>query len=361
MEIFNSARAHFPKWIENSVYGYELLRSLTFLGQSLTLPMFEFLLTGQTQRPINREAAKRMGVAYKDLIKLLKEDSANIAKGLYPVDVLLPESPKDFLLRYPQIIVDGVKISRRRLSHKAHDFEPEAKQYFPDVPEYFQRNFHYQSGGYLTDKSAELYEHQVEILFAGAADAMRRLLLRPLREHFPYSQGEGLHFLEVAAGTGRLSRFVKLAFPKAKLTILDLSYPYLKKAQENLQGFKKINYVQGDAANLPFKSDQFDAVFSCFLFHELPLDVRRQVLSEGFRVLRPGGFYGLVDSIQNADNKTLTWALDDFPKAFHEPFYKNYQMNPMEGLLQAAELQSVQNHLGFFSKVVHGVKAETEA
>ena len=34
-------------------------------------------------------------------------------------------------------------------------------------PRYFLQNFHYQSGGYLTDESAALYDHQVEVLFVG--------------------------------------------------------------------------------------------------------------------------------------------------------------------------------------------------
>ncbi len=350
------AQTYFPALTEKSVYGYELLRSFTFLGQSLSLPLFELLFIGKTERPLNKEAFAKLRIVYADLLKLLQKDSANIANGIYPADVLIPESPQTFFLRYPRIIMDGIQVSKRRLSKTAHDFETEAQQYFADVPDYFQRNFHYQSGGYLTEKSAELYEHQVEILFAGAADAMRRLILAPMKEHFSNTPQESLHFLELAAGTGRLSRFVKLTFPKAKITVLDLSHPYLKKAQKNLEGFNKINFVQGDAANLPFKDNQFDCVYSCFLFHELPMPVRKQVISEGLRVLKTDGFYGLVDSIQQSDKKDLTWALEDFPKSFHEPFYKNYLINPMEGLLEAAGFKNLQRDTGFLSKVVTGIK-----
>lgn len=341
--------------LRSGIFGFEMLRSMTFLSQNLAL----FALSEKPRDRDQKDFAKNLKMLLADLSELLKKDAQNIADGIYPASVLMTESPKTFLKRYPQILWDAFSVSKRRLLKQAHDFSPEAHEYLREVPEYFRRNYHFQTGGYLTQKSAELYEHQVEILFSGAADAMRRLLLPPLKSTFPHSQGEGLHFLEVAAGTGRLTRFVKQTFPKAKITVMDVSHPYLKKAQENLAGFTKVGFVQGDAAELPFKEQQFDAVFSCFLFHELPLEVRRQVIAEAHRVLRPGGFFGLVDSVQTNDKLNFEWALKQFPVDFHEPFYKNYLQNPMEGLLLHQGFQNLQTDIGFFSKAVSGLKPQT--
>lgn len=334
--------------------GYSLLRTTHFTLQQMSLPIFEFLSTGNLQRK-PKEYTQNLKKILPELYELLKKDADNIAKGLYPVEVLMPEAPAKHFLRYPQIIFDGYFISKRRQAKKNHDFNNEAQEFLKDVPEYYQRNFHFQTGGYLTQKSAELYEHQVEILFAGAADAMRRLIIPMLKEKFP-GDGEGLHFLEVAAGTGRLTKFMKLAFPKARITVMDLSYPYLQKAQENLAGMNRLNFMQGPAENLPFSENSFDAVYSCFLFHELPIEVRRQVLEEGLRVLKQGGFYGFVDSIQKEDAKDFEWALENFPVDFHEPFYKNYTLNPMEGLMLNTGFKDVKSVRGFFSKAVLGQK-----
>lgn len=337
-----------------AIYGFALVRALTFLSQNLLL-----VLLAEKYRVRRPEFAKNLKDIFKDIAELLKQDAENISQGIYPVSVLKPEPWKNVFKRYPEIILDSMAVRARRKNKKSHEFNQEAEQYLRDVPDYFRRNFHFQTGGYLTKKSAHLYEHQVEILFSGAADAMRRLLLPPLKEHFPNSQGEGLHFLEVAAGTGRLSKFVKLTFPKAKITVLDLSHPYLKKAQENLAEFSKMDFVQGDAAALPFKDQQFDAIFSCFLFHELPYEERKKAISEAVRTLRAGGFYGLVDSLQNEDKSEFDWALQQFPVDFHEPFYKNYLQNPMEGLLKEAGFQNVQRKVGFFSKAVFGKRLDT--
>ena len=47
------------------------------------------------------------------------------------------------------------------------------------MPEYYAQDFHFQTGGYLTEDSARLYDVQVETLFMGAAGPMRRTALAP--------------------------------------------------------------------------------------------------------------------------------------------------------------------------------------
>ncbi|ASD63423.1 ubiquinone/menaquinone biosynthesis protein [Bdellovibrio bacteriovorus] len=330
--------------------GYSLARSAGFAAQQWTLPFFEFVTTGARKSHKAMDPHK-LRLAYKELFRLLKKDSENIAQGIYPVEVLKPETVTRHFMRYPRIIYDGYSIAKRRKDKSAHDFDAEAENFMKDLPEYYQRNFHFQTGGYLTRESAELYEHQVEILFSGSADAMRRLII-PLAKQVHPGDGAGLHFLEVGAGTGRLTRFMKLAYPKAKITVLDLSYPYLKKAQDNLHEFDRLDFVQGAAEDLPFSDAKFDFVYSCFLFHELPHEIRRQVIREGYRVLKGGGCYGLVDSLQAEDTHDFEWALEQFPVDFHEPFYKNYTQNPMEGLLLAAGFEGLHKDQGFFAKAL---------
>ena len=69
-------------------------------------------------------------------------------------------------------------VNRRREAGDGQEvFNPDLRGRYP---RYFLQNFHYQSGGYLTDESAALYDHQVEVLFVGGADAMRRQCLGAL-------------------------------------------------------------------------------------------------------------------------------------------------------------------------------------
>lgn len=247
-------------------------------------------------------------------------------------------------------------MARRRKNHKAHEFSKEARDLLADLPEYYQRNFHYQGDGYLSPLSAELYDHQVDVLFAGSTDAMRRLVLAPMKAHFGGSDGEGLKFLEVGSGTGRSTEFVRLAFPKAKIVSVDLSAPYLKRAQERLRKYPRHDFVEADAAHLPFLEDSFDAVYSVFMFHELPIDARKAVLREAYRVAKAGAFVGMIDSLQTGDVPAFDSALEQFPKDFHEPFYKNYSKHPMEDLFSEAGFIEIDTGTGFFAKLVTAKK-----
>jgi ubiquinone/menaquinone biosynthesis C-methylase UbiE len=339
-------------WVQ-PIEAFALARSAVFQVEGLMGPLIEFLST-RARPALPSDNPEMFTYAQSALKELLKQDSQRIADGVYPLEVLMPENPLRHLQRFPKIFFDAVAISRRRKSHSARGFSKEANELLSEMPKYYQQNFHYQSDGYLSERSAELYEHQVDILFAGASDAMRRLIVVALREKFGNVSGEGLSFLELGAGTGRATKFVRLAFPKAKIVALDLSGPYLKLAQKNLKPYQRHDFVEGNAENLPFKDHSFDAVFSVFLFHELPRAVRETIVKESVRVLKPQAFFGMVDSLQLGDVAKLDSALLQFPVLFHEPFYKNYLQHPVRDLFSTSGLKDVKEERGFFSKVVYG-------
>jgi ubiquinone/menaquinone biosynthesis C-methylase UbiE len=346
--------------LEKFSYALSATRSAGYLIQNISLPFVEMLATRHL-RARDPEFKSHIKVIIKELDMLLKRDVNNIAQGIYPFEVLATLSPLSSLGKYAQVVEDAFGIARRKNARQTKEFSSEAQGFMDDVPEYYQRNFHFQTNGYLSEKSAKLYEYQVEILFGGAANPMRRLLIPSLRKFVAERSGDkidgaGMHFLEIGAGTGALTKFVKMTFPQARVTVLDLSDPYLGIARENLKKFSKLNFVQGEAENLPFPNENFDGIYSCFLFHELPLEVRKKVIAEGLRVLKPEGYFGMVDSIQTGDNMDLDWAIQRFPIDFHEPFFKNYIDTPMEDLLSTCGVKNVENDQGFFSKAVFGTK-----
>ena len=342
--------------VESSLYAYSVLRSLVYSIEGFTLPAVAAAVERKRPR-FPTDDPKMFNAARTALDDLLRQDAHRIVEGIYPVEVLKPENPLKHLKRFGPLLMEGLRLAGRRKERKSHEFSEEAKDLLNDVPEYYRRNFHFQGDGYLSRESAELYEHQVEVLFAGAADAMRRLIIAPMKKKFGNVSGEGLTFLEIGSGTGRATRFVRLAFPRAKIVSLDLSAPYVKKAQESLRAFARHDFVEGDAAHMPFLNETFDAVFSVFVFHELPRTERKAVMEESLRVLKPGGFIGAVDSLQLGDNADFDGALEQFPRDFHEPFYTDYIKNPTEALFAELGLEGIETALGFFSKAVSARKA----
>lgn len=341
--------------VEYPIMAYSLARSLGFTIENRLLYTLASVLPGKQPRPPKPDRAS-INLIQRELNRLFQEDSARIAEGMYPASVLAPEAPWKHLARIPKLAADGVRMGIRRARGKTTSFTDEARDFLSELPRYYRRNFHYQTDGYLSEESAELYEHQVEILFAGSADAMRRLVIPRFKKHFGNTDGKGLAFLEVGAGTGRSTRFMRLAFPKARIVATDLSDPYLKVAQRKLADLQRIDFLQADGAKLPFSDAHFDGAYSVFLFHELPLDARRGVLQEMIRVLKPGGCLGIVDSLQIGDLPELDPFLEIFPQDFHEPFFRNYIENKLEALFEAAGLGSIESGTGFFSKAISATK-----
>lgn len=338
-------------YVQYLSYSFSVARSANFTAQGSVLPWLDLLVTGQ-KRLAPKNFIQHLKEALPKIDQLLWQDSQNIAKGYYPLDVLKPEAPHRHLSRIPKVVLEAIKSAKRRKNNVTADFKNDSQKVHQETPDYYNRNFHFQNSGYLSDDSSELYEHQVEMLFSGTANPMRRIIIPEIKNRLSSDDGLGLNFLEIGCGNGTLTKFMALAFPKAKITCVDLSPYYLKTAQEKLKNFSRINYLEANAEALPFKDSGYDLVYSCYLFHELPRDVRENVMRESLRVLKSNGYIATLDSLQLGDDEALDWALHQFPIDFHEPFYKNYIQHNLEELFNKIGLKDVSTQLGFLSKSV---------
>ena len=102
---------------------------------------------------------------------------------------------------------------------------------------------------------------------------------------------------------------------------------------------------------MPFAAGEFDIVSCLYLFHELPARVRRAVVAEIARVLKPGGTLIFVDSLQTGDEPDYDALLDYFPVAFYEPYYASYLSEDLDRLIRPG-FTPEERSLAYFSKVV---------
>jgi ubiquinone/menaquinone biosynthesis C-methylase UbiE len=259
---------------------------------------------------------------FADMGALLQRDLANVEAGIYPLPADHDGSWPTLLGRSRLFFEDLPDIHRRRENGAANEVLTEETR--RKRPRYYLQNFHFQSGGWLTEESARRYDTQVEVLFNGTANATRRQALPPLHEVFSGRDQRQLKLLDVGCGTGRFLDFVKQSWPRLCAVGLDMSEAYVGEARRQLRRWSRIGLIVGNGERLPVPDASQDAVTSIFVFHELPPAVRRAVLGEFARVLKPGGRLVLIDSLQRGDEPDYDGLLELFPQNFHEPYYASY-------------------------------------
>jgi ubiquinone/menaquinone biosynthesis C-methylase UbiE len=281
---------------------------------------------------------------------LLDADLAHVEAGDYPRALLFQLPVADYARRLPELARDVPKSASRARRGDFRDL-PEGVDR-ARFPAYFRRTFHWQTDGYLSPRSARLYDVGVELLFMGTADIMRRQLIPHITR---FVRAEGLsapRILDVACGTGRFLKQLAVALPGARLSGLDLSPAYVDAARALLAPVGEVALVADDAAQMPWRDGLFDVLTSVYLFHELPRAVRRTVLREMFRVVRPGGLVAIEDSAQPFENPALESVLARFPVDFHEPFYADYLRDDLAEAMREVGFEVRAVERAFLAKVV---------
>lgn len=113
---------------------------------------------------------------------------------------------------------------------------------------------------------------------------------------------DGGKILDVGCGSGALSIACAKRNPSASVVGVDRwgkEYPgYGKSVCEKnaeAEGVQNAVFLCGTALKLDFPDDSFDAVTSNYVYHNIPVKNKRQLLLETLRVLKKGGVFAIHD------------------------------------------------------------------
>lgn len=282
--------------------------------------------------------------------KLLEQDIKNVEEGLYPRELLFQIPLFFYISLLPEVTFELFKMFINLVNNRYKALPPEVN--LENYPAYYRRNFHWQSDGYFSYQSAKLYDGVVEMLFLGTADIMRRQVIPPISRFLKGKEKENVKLLDVACGTGRILKQIHLAHPKIKLFGLDISPYYINFARDFLKDLPNVSLINENAENIPFQDEYFDIITCVYLFHELPRNIRKEILSQIYRVLKPGGLLVIEDSAQLSESMDIEQYIDRFMLEFHEPFYKDYINNDLAELISEAGFEVTEAGAQFVAKVV---------
>jgi len=134
--------------------------------------------------------------------------------------------------------------------------------------------------------------------------------------------------LDIGCGSGALSIAVAKKNLNAEIIGCDLwgkEYEFSKllcKENARAEGVENVKFQKGNATALPFENEQFDAVMSNYVYHNIPSRDRQAILLESLRTLKKGGTFAIHDIF----SKQKYGDMDAFVKKLYDMGYEKVEL-----------------------------------
>jgi tRNA (cmo5U34)-methyltransferase len=126
-------------------------------------------------------------------------------------------------------------------------------------------------------------------------DSVRRLMIPCFDDYYgtavralPFTRDDAFDVLDLGAGTGLLSALLHEHFPKARLTLVDISDEMLARAHDRFAGEKDVRILVADYSVDPLPG-RFDAIVSALSIHHLDDAGKAALFRRIHDALQPGG------------------------------------------------------------------------
>lgn len=153
---------------------------------------------------------------------------------------------------------------------------------------------------------AQQYDAANNRISLGMHHVWKRALIQTALSVIPEDGGK---VLDVCCGTGDITARIASQHTHVRVTGLDFSSEMLKVAHARTDAMNNVTLIEGNAMELPFEDNSFDAAVVSFGLRNTP--DYQQVLCEMARVVRSGGVVACLDA-----------SVPD--SAFVHPFYMFY-------------------------------------
>jgi tRNA (cmo5U34)-methyltransferase len=119
------------------------------------------------------------------------------------------------------------------------------------------------------------------------------------------------NFLDLGCGDGILGASILGTYPQSRGVLADFSEPMLEEARGQLKEysgqliFENLDYGEPDWVNRMQPHGPFDAIVSGYSIHHQPDERKREIYTEIFSLLKPGGWFINIEHIAAAAQLTV--------------------------------------------------------
>ncbi len=183
--------------------------------------------------------------------------------------------------------------------------------------------------------------------FALAADKLSQITYEPA------AIANGMRVLDVGCGFGGTIACMNEQFSHVDLVGLNIDDRQLQRARKKVLPLNgnKIEFVCGNACELPFPDNSFDVVLAVECIFHFP--DRNSFFKEAFRVLRPGGRLALSDFLSPEKASSFPRSLSSLLANFVALFYGKFNGFTME------DYRNLANSTGFKNICEKDITAES--
>lgn len=254
----------------------------------------------------------------------------------------------------------------RCVDRQYSDLESRAGECWGDEQVRFDENFevpryltavdtHLMPGSYYTQRSSSdvrqgaVFDLAAAIYHRGQNgnelnDVRGHTIVSHLWERFP--ELEAAKLLELGCTVGHSTAAVAGYFPDAELHAIDIGLPVLRYAQARARslGIKNVHFAQENAETLSYPDASFDVVYSSVMLHETSAKALPRIMSECYRVLKPGGVVIHLEVPIRYESMSLAEKLrGEYETHYNnEPFWRGACTADLVGALRAAGFEGVE-------------------
>ncbi|MBL8628748.1 MAG: class I SAM-dependent methyltransferase, partial [Rhodospirillaceae bacterium] len=181
-----------------------------------------------------------------------------------------------------------------------------------------------------------IYDRAISMYQRGAEGNLGLAVIKYLKKNYPALAPKRVLDMGCTVGMSTL-RYVE-AWPEADVYAIDVGAPVLRYAHARAESRgAKVHFSQQNAEHTNFEAGSFDVVVSTILAHETSTAAWQNILTECYRLLKPGGVMVHADLPQFMDIDVYSQFLFGNETRYNnEPFWSTFRGMDLKGAMEKA-------------------------